>query len=296
MQLRLGAVGAWPLSQGEDHATIRTMTRLLAAVLVASLACLGGAASARSESQAYSGHLGLWIKGWGTVDLKAGLVEHGPWKCKGVFCTSKGGLRLHASPVVLVETPYKGWKFAGWWGACKSEKPRCVIDLAHIRPNARGQRDVHVGARYVPVAAGFTRGHPIPLGTTADIGRSLRLRVNSVLQTEAVGPCPEPHTCEYFAANVTLSYGNGTSPYATAHSALGDWPVIGGHNRKYTLGADACPSSPQPQLALDSPIYRGQSETGYVCWSIFTDDASTLELYSGTGGPHPGGTIWFALH
>ena len=289
-------MGARALIQGEDHATIRTVGRLLAAVVVASLALLGGAASARSESRAYSGHLGLWIKGWGTVDLKAGLVEHGPWKCQGVFCTSKDRLRLRRSPVVLVETPYKGWKFTGWWGACKGTKPKCVINLAQIQPNADGRRNIHVGARYIPVAAGFTRGHPISLGTTAGIGRSLRLRVNSVLQTVGVEPCPQPRTCEYFAANVTLTYGNGTSPYATGHSALGDWPVIGSHNRTYTFGPDSCPSVPQPQLALDSPIYRGQSETGYVCWSIFTDDAGTLELYSGTGGPHPGGTIWFALH
>jgi hypothetical protein len=265
------------------------MRRLLGAAVVASLALLGGAASARSESRVDSGHLGLWVKGWGTVDLKAGLVEHGPFKCQGVFCTAHDGLRVHSSPVVLVETPYKGWKFAGWWGACRSKKPRCVINP---HESADGSPIIHVGARYTPVGPGFTRGHPIPLGTTASIGRSLRLRVNSVLQNPGPFPTPGP---EYFAANVTLSYGDGSAPYATGDSAMGDWPVIGSHNR-YTLGPDTCPSVPQPQLALERPIHRGQSETGYVCWAIAPTDAATLELYYGTGGPHPGRTIWFALH
>jgi hypothetical protein len=69
-----------------------------------------------------------------------------------------------------------------------------------------------------------------------------------------------------------------------------------GWNESRPLGPDACPSAPQPQPALDSPVYKEQSETGYVCWTITTNDAGTLDLYYGTGGPHPGGTIWFALH
>lgn len=271
------------------------MRRLLAAAVVLSLAFLGGAASARSESRVDSGHLGLWVKGWGAVDLKAGLVEHGPFKCQGVFCTTKDGLRLHRSPVVLVERSYKGWKFSGWRGACRSKNPKCVINLVQTHGSASGARIIHVGARYTPVGPGFTRAHPIPVGTTASIGRSMRLRVNSVLQNVDLSPAPPPGS-GYFAANVTLSYGKGGSPFATGRSALGDWPTIGGSNKTYALGPGACPSAPQPQLALDSPIYRGQSETGYVCWTIATNDVSTLKLYYGTGGPHPGRTIWFALH
>lgn len=117
-------------------------------------------------------------------------MEHGPFKCLSVFCSTRDRLRLHRSPVVLVETPYKGWKFTGWWGACKSKAPKCVINVAHIHPNADGQRNIHLGARYIPVAAGFTRGHPIPLGTTASIGDSLRLRVNSVVQNVPLSPAP----------------------------------------------------------------------------------------------------------
>jgi hypothetical protein len=260
----------------------------------ASLGLLGGAASAPSESQAYPGHLGLWIKGWGRVKLSQGLVQHGPFKCRGVFCTTHDSLQLHRSPVVLGETPYKGWKFTGWWGPCKSTEPKCVINLAHIHPNASGQRNIHVGARYIPVAAGFTRGHPIPLGTAASIGDSLRVRVNSVVQNVQLSPAP-PAGAEYFAANVTLTYGEGVSPYATGGS-LGGWPVIGSHNRTCTIGPGECPSVPQPQLDLNNPIYEGQSATGYVCWTIATNDASTLELYYGSGGPSAGGTIWFALH
>lgn len=281
------------LTGGRESGHNSHMGRLLAAAVVASLVLLGGAGTARSGPRAaYSGHMGVWIVGWGKVVLKEGLLEHGPFTCQRVFCTTHDSLRLHRSPVVLVETPSTGWKFSGWWGACKGKRPRCVIDLAQIRPSADGQRNVHVGARYVPVTAGFTRADPIPLGETASIGRSMRLRVNSVLQN--LGPFPAPGPA-YVSANVTLSYGKGGAPYATAASALGDWPVVGSHNR-YILGADACPSVPQPQLALDRPIYRGQSETGYVCWAVAPSDVSTLELYYGTGGRAAGGTIWFALH
>lgn len=72
--------------------------------------------------------------------------------------------------------------------------------------------------------------------------------------------------------------------------------MIGSHNRTYTIGPEWCPTVPQPQLNLNSPIYKGKSATGYVCWTIAKDDASTLDLYYGTGGPSAGHTIWFALH
>jgi hypothetical protein len=227
------------------------------------------------------------------VDLKAGLVEHGPWNCRGVFCTSHDSLRLHRSPVVLVETAHKGWKFTGWWGACNGNERTCVIDLGHKHPNAAGRRNIRVGARYIPTAPGFTRRHPIPLGATARIGSGLGLRINSAPQSVELSPAP-PADSEYVAANVTLSYGDGVSPFATGGSL--SWSVIGSRHKTYTIGPDQCPSAPQPQLDLDSPIYRGRSVTGYVCWTIGTDDAGSLELYYGTGGPHPGGTVRFALH
>lgn len=284
--------------------TISTMRRLIAALLVASVALLGVTASARSQPQTYSGTFGLQIKGWGRVVFKSGLGGGVPLTCSDPFC-AVDGLRLRRARIVLLEKSYpyrKGWKFAGWWGACKGKKPKCVIKVARIHPNSSGRGNVHVGAKFVPVAAGLTRAHPIPLGTAASIADTrgdFRLRVNSVLENVQLSPSP-PAGSEYFAANVTLS--NVTS--GPLHAGGLGWQASGSHHTTYTPGNNTtyfpggCPSGgPQPQLQLtDYILDAGQSATGYVCWTIAANDASTLQLYFGSGTLYAGGTTWSALH
>jgi len=273
------------------------MYRLLAAVAVASLALLAVVASAGSAPQGYSGTVGLWIKGWGRVDLKSGLVVHEPLTCSSAFCTAQG-LPLHRARVVLVEKPYpyyKGWRFAGWSGACRGKQSKCVIKVAHIRPNSHGERNVQVGATFIPVALGLTRGHPIPLGTAARIrdARFFQLRVNSVLQDLQLSPSP-PAGDEYFAANVTLTNMAG----GARHTGGLGWQTTGSQQATYIPGFDGCPGlGPQPQLQLtyDTVLQPGQSTSGYVCWKIARNDARTLELFFGSGH-RSDGTTWFALH
>jgi hypothetical protein len=223
-----------------------------------------------------------------------------PLTCNQVFCGVSEPLqsvtaRHSASQVVLVEKPYpyvKGWKFSGWRGACKGKERECVIDVARIHANASGERNVKVGAAFVAVGPGLTRARPIPLGTTAPIPYThhrLELRVNSGLQQVQLSPAP-PAGSEYVAANITLT--NNTSGFYTTDMG---WQVKGRHNGTYTPG---CPSGgPQPELpiARSDRLAGGQSATGYVCWTIDTNDARTLELFFG-GGHVSDGTTWFALH
>jgi hypothetical protein len=72
------------------------------------------------------------------------------------------------------------------------------------------------------------------------------------------------------------------------------WDVVGSHGTSYSQASDECPyPGVQPQLDLFTPVFSGQSATGYVCWTIAANDASSLELYFGAGTP-ASGTIWFA--
>ena len=48
--------------------------------------------------------------------------------------------------------------------------------------------------------------------------------------------------------------------------------------------------------SLGSPFYSGQSTSGYICWTIASNDGAGLELYFGSGTLDYPGTTWFALH
>jgi hypothetical protein len=48
-------------------------------------------------------------------------------------------------------------------------------------------------------------------------------------------------------------------------------------------------------IAVDA-FSAGQSRTGYVCWTIAADDASSFELFFGLGTLDAPRTTWFALH
>jgi hypothetical protein len=68
----------------------------------------------------------------------------------------------------------------------------------------------------------------------------------------------------------------------------------GGHNGSYGVFInrpyDPCPDKPPPALP-ESQISSGESVTGNVCWTVATNDQSTLEMFIGSGlAP-----TWFAL-
>ncbi len=265
--------------------------RKIAVVLgLVSLALLGAAASARSQPQSFRGYVFVKFNGWGSVKPSKGLFGHSTLRCTNAKCPATAAL-LHRRRVVLVAKPYKGWKLTGWWGPCKNRKPKCVIDAAHEPRNRFGEREIHVGVKFIPVGRGLTRANPIPLGTAADTPDKFVVRVNSVSSDVQLSP-PAPAGSEYFDANVTVTYtGRGLQ-----NPGLDGLSAVGSHNH-YDDENNPCPD-PGPQLPLDfhDPLHSGESRTGYFCWTIAASDAGSLEFRVGSGRLDFPGTTWFALH
>jgi hypothetical protein len=268
------------------------MHRLSAAALLATIAILAAASAASSQGLGYNGQLRLGINGWGNVKLGKGVLEHITVRCTNARCPAVNYL-TRGPRARLVERPSDGWKFSHWRGACKSRRPICVVNIARVRADANGFRHLHVSATFVPVAPGLTRDHPIPLGTEADVGAGWHVRINSVTDNVQLSR-PPPAGAEYFDASATISYlGEGSS---TPAQDLG-WQVVGNYQAIYSPGSNPCPNpGPEPPLPTYTPIYSGQSATGYVCWQVATNDAGSLELYFGSGSFAFPRTTWFALH
>jgi hypothetical protein len=269
------------------------MRRLAVAVLVATLAFLAVTAVASSHPRAYNGEVWVGFKGWGSVKLGSkGLLEHRTIRCTRQSCPAVNFLS-RGRRAILTETPYAGWKLSRWHGACRGTRPRCTIDVTKVRPNPYGERHVHVSATFVPVARGITRDNPVPLASTASVGEGWRVRVNSILPNAQLVPGP-PSGGDYFAANVTIGYfGGGAS---TPENYL-TWQATGSHRTPYNPGSNPCPNlGPEPALDTYTPLPSGQSTSGYVCWQIAANDASSLELFFGSGSLNYPGTTWFALH
>jgi hypothetical protein len=267
------------------------MRSLALALLIASLALLG-AASARSQSRSQTGTVSLSLKGWGYAKLSKGIAWHGSATCMSASCPAAKYFRT-GRRVVLIEKPYAGWKFVGWQGGCKSTKAKCVINVAHLTRKA--QRNLWVGAHFIPVAAGWTQKHPLPMGTAANILGGVVMKVNSANANVQLSPAA-PTGDQYFDANVTVTN--------TGHSLIspfGDIGFMAVGNQGASYFEDTCPSpGPEPPLQGSIPIQPGQSASGYVCWQIATNDAATLELATSDGTlDYPGQgvrTAWFALH
>ena len=267
------------------------MRKLAAALTVTLMTVLSTAASASSRPQSFSGYAWIGIKGWGTVTLNRGLTEHRAINCTEAKCGANEYL-LNGARIILNAKSYKGWKFAGWHGACKSRKPKCAINVKRLHANRDGQRVIHVGATFIPVAAGLTPGHPIPIGTAANVGQGFVVKVNSANANVLLTPAA-PAGAEYFDANVTVTYTGGGSQ----DSNYFGFSVVGSHNTPYeTVDGNGC-TYPGPQPPFDdSPLFSGQSTTGFVCWTIAANDADSLEMYYGDRTLNSPGTTWLALH
>src|SRR6201995_2906911 len=122
------------------------MRRLAAVLAIASLAFLAAAADARSQPQSFNGHVWVVIKGWGSVEVTKGAVGHPTASCADAPCPGTNFL-LKKPRAVLTATPYKGWKFSGWRGACENRNaPSCVLDASRGRKDIFGDRGVHTRA------------------------------------------------------------------------------------------------------------------------------------------------------
>jgi hypothetical protein len=268
------------------------MRRLTITILATTLTVLAMATVGNSQPLRYSGELRVAVKGWGNVKLGRGVLEHLTVHCTNTACPATNYL-TRGPRVRVVAQPYQGWKFIHWRGACKSRRPVCVMDASRVRADTNGLRHLHVSATFVPVAIGLTQAHPIPLSTDADVGGGWHVRVNSVTTEVPLSPPPQAGA-EYLDANVTIGYLGGGS--RTPEQDL-TWQAVGSHKTPYSIGANPCPyPGPQPALQTYNPLLSGQSATGYVCWQIAINDASSLELYFGSGNLNYPRTTWFALH
>ncbi len=270
------------------------MRRLVAALLISSLALLGAAAGARSEPQRFNGSVWVGIKGWGGVKATGGAIGRPTARCANTSCGAVSFL-LKKRRVVLTAEPYKGWKFAGWRRACrKTRKPTCVLDASHGRKDIFGGHDIRAAADFVPVAVGLTRAHPVPLGTAANIFGGFVVRVNSANADVQLGT-PPPAGTEYFDTNLTAT--NTGSELSNLSLVWGGLNAAGSHARYHTDDGQGCSyPGPQPPLDTSDPFEPGETRTGYLCWTIATDDASSLELFFGSGTLDFPRTTWFALH
>ena len=282
------------MTRGEYRGTILVVMRsVIASLVVASLALLVAVAGARAQPSSFMGGVNLSIKGWGTVNPGSGWDLHRSVACRYASCSGEA-LFARTPKVVLTAKPYQGWKFRRWRGPCEGVKtlPRCKINLRHLHADPFGQRVALIQAIFTPIARGLTRAHPIQIGTAASIGRFITVRVNSASPNVQLSPAALPGY-EYFDANLTVTYTGGGS--ATAGDLT--YHVMGSHKTSYTPFANACPDpGPQPPLDFQDPIPPGQSTSGYVCWTIATNDESSLELYIGSGTLNFPGTTWLALH
>jgi hypothetical protein len=267
------------------------MRRLAAGFSLASLALLGAAVNARSQPQSFNGAVSVGVKGWGDIKTTKAAIGHPTVRCTNASCLDN--LLLKKPHVVLTETPYRGWKFTGWRGACKTKKARCRLDASHARKDSLGDHRLHVGATFIPVAAGLTRAHPIPLGAPATIANGLVVRVNSANANVQLGTTP-PAGAEYFDVNLTVTNPTARSMptwwYGFTAEGVDKIPYGNGD------GNECSDPGPQPPLDIGDPLDAGQSTTGYVCWTIASSDADSLELYFGLGDFHAPRTTWFALH
>jgi hypothetical protein len=273
--------------------SLRGRRSVVASTVVASLVLLPAVAGARAQASSFLGGVNLSIKGWGVVTPRSGFDLHQSVTCRYTSCLEEA-LFARVPPVVLTANPYPGWKFLRWRGPCEAIKtlPKCAINLRHVHADQYGQRVATVQAIFIPIAPGLSRAHPIPLGTAAPIGRFMTVRVNSASPNVQLSPATLPGS-EYFDANLTVTYtgdGSATAGHLT-------YNVMGNHKTSYGPFTNACPDpGPQPPLDYTDPISPGQSTSGYVCWTIATNDESSLELYIGSGTQDYPGTTWFALH
>jgi hypothetical protein len=266
------------------------MRRQAVTLLVASLALLGGAANARSQPRSFNGSAAVRIKGWGSVKASKGAIGHPTASCTNASCPAVS-LLLKRPHVVLTQKPYQGWKFVGWHGGCRSKtKPTCVLDASDAPRDIFGEHRVRAKATFIPVAPGLTYAHPLPLGTAANVAGGLVVRVNSANANVQLG-APPPAGAEYFDANLTVT-NTGSHP----DNLYGFNARASNNARYYTDDGNGC-SVPGPQPLLDTydPFYPGESRTGYVCWTIRSIDASSLELFFGSGTLNFPRTTWFAL-
>ena len=266
---------------------------LLGAVLVAAVVSVAvpAGSSATKHEKPYS--IKLTIKGQGEIEVgTTGLVRCTSAAATEVICregTIKVGTAKHLS---LRAVAASGWKFGSWKG-CHSTRNSCKLSLPH-----KGQ----VTANFVTSG---NRLDPYPLGWAVPLtegdGVGWRMTVNSAnlnanAEVEAVnGHVPPPAGQQYALVNLTLTLRYG-GPIQLRDFTMGR---LLAETLKHAYLTAECPA-PSPDLTGAVTVNSGQTETGNLCFPIFTKDAGNLMLTAtdevSTSNRTTAQTLWFALH
>jgi len=134
--------------------------RFVAALLAVLVALLLAASAAHSQPRRARGgdpgYIVLTIVGRGTVHMSNGLLRPATLNCVR-SCTRKMRVfRTDSWRVAVTETPYKGWKFAGWGATrfsqivCKNKQQRtCAVKLSPSPGPHSLEAFAHVSARFI---------------------------------------------------------------------------------------------------------------------------------------------------
>jgi hypothetical protein len=199
--------------------------------------------------------------------------------------TIKVGAGRHLS---LRAVAASGWKFASWKG-CHSTTNPCKLSLPHTGPPT---------ATFVPPG---NRLNPYPLGTPVTWSHpsnaAWRMTVNSAIinanaQVEAVnGNVPPPAGQQYTLVNLSVTLLSG-SPTPRNYFLGG---LLAATRKWASIPNQSC-TPPSPDLGSAATVNSGETETGNLCFLIFTSEAPKLMLTANDEKGVPAKDIWFALH
>jgi hypothetical protein len=267
---------------------------LLGVVLVAALVSVTVAAGSSATRHKKPHSIKLTIKGQGEVEIgRTHSVRCTAPAATEVICHQgaiKVGTGKHLS-LLAVAASETGWRFGAWKG-CRSTTNTCKLSLPH-----KGE----VTATFVTPG---NRVDPYRLGTAVpldegNVGWGMTVNsatLNANAQVEAVnGNVPPPAGRQYALVNLslTLRYGG---PVQVKDLTMGR--LLAETLKHAYLTADC--TAPSPDLAEAGTVNSGQTQTGNLCFSIFTTDASKLMLTANSevnnSNASSSETLWFALH
>jgi hypothetical protein len=269
---------------------MRVVGRSIAA---AALVGLLAASSASAVTAPRTVALHVTVNGSGTVRVPG----HPAFTCHASFPTSSHCRRTFrvrkGRQIAIKESPVSGWKLWRWDGACHGSAASCSLRVKARRFGFVTASFVPPGDRLNP----YSLGTPVTLHDPANTGWRMTVNsatINANAQVEAVnGNVPPPPGHQYTLVNLTLTLLNG-GPTRLEDFTMGGL-LTEGHNHAYTTG-DCTP--PSPDISAGT-VNSGQTETGNLCFVIFTTDASKLMISADDEVTTAYGiadeTRWFAL-
>lgn len=243
-------------------------------------ALVGLLVAANASAVTATGFVGLYVSVTGSGTLSVTGVASFTCPVRRRPCTHRFDVP-RGSRVVVRAMPRRGWKLAGWAGACQGSSATCSLQLEARR---------RVKVTFVPPGDYL---NPYRLGRAVKLN-AWRLKVDSATldadaRVEAVidpttgkpANPPPPLGTQYALVAMTLAYlrpGSSRRPLEgyVREKLLTEEPV-GGAVRLYPADRD-CEAPPVDLGAVSSQVASGESVTGYACYEIRSAEADKLVL------------------